>query len=119
MRGSWIGALALAAAAVWPVAASRCRRTRAPTSFTSSMAADRARVDGDQFTIAEAIAIKGDRIVGVDRTADMEKLKVDHTTQAVDLRGRTVIHGLIPDNHAHFIRAAAEHWHPRRCGSTA
>ena len=64
-------------------------------------------VDGT-FTIAQALAIRGARIVAVGTTADIEKLK-GPTTQTIDLRGRTVIPGLI-DNHAHWIRAA-EHWH--------
>ena len=62
----------------------------------------------DRFTIAEALAVKGERIVAVGSTADIEKLK-GPATRVVDLNGRTVIPGLI-DNHAHFMRAA-EYWH--------
>jgi len=62
----------------------------------------------DRFTIAEALAVKNERIVAVGRTADIEKLK-GPATRVVDLNGRTVIPGLI-DNHAHFMRAA-EYWH--------
>ncbi len=57
----------------------------------------------DRFTIAQAVAIKGQRIVAVGRNADMLKLK-ETGTRMIDLRRRTVIPGLI-DNHAHFIRA--------------
>jgi predicted amidohydrolase YtcJ len=64
-------------------------------------------VDGT-FSIAQALAIRGARIVAVGTTADIEKLK-GPVTQTIDLRGRAVIPGLI-DNHAHWIRAA-EHWH--------
>jgi predicted amidohydrolase YtcJ len=64
-------------------------------------------VDGT-FTIAQALAIRGARIVAVGTTADIEKLK-GPATQTIDLRGRAVIPGLI-DNHSHWIRAA-EHWH--------
>jgi predicted amidohydrolase YtcJ len=64
-------------------------------------------VDG-QFRIAQALAIRGARIVAVGTTAEIERLK-GPATQAIDLNGRTVIPGLI-DNHAHWIRAA-EHWH--------
>jgi predicted amidohydrolase YtcJ len=64
-------------------------------------------VDGT-FTVAQALAIRGERIVAVGTTADIEKLK-GPATQTIDLRGRTVIPGLI-DNHSHWIRAA-EHWH--------
>src|SRR5438132_7522414 len=59
-------------------------------------------VDGT-FTIAQALAIKGARIVAVGTTADIEKLK-GPATQTIDLRGRAVIPGLI-DNHSHWIRA--------------
>jgi predicted amidohydrolase YtcJ len=62
----------------------------------------------DRFTIAEAIAVKGERIVAVGSNADIEKLK-GPATRVVDLNRRTVIPGLI-DNHAHFMRAA-EYWH--------
>ena len=103
MRGSWLGALALAAATVWAANAG----AQNPGADVLLLNGKIVTVD-DQFTLAEALAIKGERIVGVGRSADMEKLKGPNT-QTVDLRGRTVIPGLI-DNHAHFIRAA-EHWH--------
>jgi predicted amidohydrolase YtcJ len=61
-----------------------------------------------QFRIAQALAIRGQRIVAVGTTAEIERLK-SPATQTIDLNGRTVIPGLI-DNHAHWIRAA-EHWH--------
>jgi predicted amidohydrolase YtcJ len=64
-------------------------------------------VDGT-FTIAQALAIRGQRIVAVGTTAEIERLK-GPATQTIDLRGRAVIPGLI-DNHSHWIRAA-EHWH--------
>ena len=61
----------------------------------------------DRFSIEEALAIKGERIVAVGTTADIEKLKGPQT-QVIDLNKRTVIPGLI-DNHAHYMRAA-EYW---------
>ena len=64
-------------------------------------------VDG-RFTIAQSLAIKDGRIVAVGTNADIRK-RAGKDTQVIDLKGRTVIPGLI-DNHAHFIRAA-EHWH--------
>jgi predicted amidohydrolase YtcJ len=63
-------------------------------------------VDG-RFSIAQAIAIRGERVVSVGRDADVGKL-AGPATRRVDLRGRTVIPGLI-DNHAHFMRAV-EYW---------
>lgn len=61
----------------------------------------------DRFTIAEALAIKGERILAVGSNAEVEKHK-GPLTRVVDLNHRTVIPGLI-DNHAHYMRAA-EYW---------
>jgi len=58
----------------------------------------------DRFSIAEALAIRGQRIVATGATADIEKLK-GPATRVIDLARRTVIPGLI-DNHSHWIRAA-------------
>ena len=58
----------------------------------------------DRFTIAEALAVRGGRVVAVGTSADIDKLKGPQT-HVMDLGGRTVIPGLI-DNHAHWIRAA-------------
>src|SRR5512139_4065956 len=62
----------------------------------------------DRFSIAQAVAIKGSRIVAVGRNDDIRKL-AGGDTKVIDANGRTVIPGLI-DNHAHFIRVA-EKWH--------
>jgi predicted amidohydrolase YtcJ len=62
----------------------------------------------DRFTIAQALAIRGGRIMKVGTTSEIEVLK-GPATRSIELGGRTVIPGLI-DNHAHFIRVA-EHWH--------
>src|SRR5436305_8575631 len=58
----------------------------------------------DRFTIAQAVAIRGQRIIAVGRTSDLFKFKGPQT-QVIDLNGRTVIPGFI-DNHAHWIRTA-------------
>src|SRR4051812_38943638 len=70
----------------------------------------------ERFTVAEGVAIRGQRIVAVGTTADMLMLK-GGATRLVDLGGRTVIPGLI-DNHAHFIRAP-EHDELRLDGVTS
>ena len=57
----------------------------------------------DNFTTREAIAIQGSTIAAVGRTADIRKL-AGPRTRAIDLRGATVIPGLI-DSHLHGIRA--------------
>src|SRR5262249_43521551 len=57
--------------------------------------------------IAQALAIRGERIVAVGSNAEIEALRTP-SVEVIDLHGRTVIPGLI-DNHAHFMRAA-EFW---------
>jgi len=57
----------------------------------------------ERFTIAQAIAVKGDRIVAVGSSQEIAKL-AGPGTKTVDLRGRTAIPGLI-DNHLHLLRA--------------
>ncbi len=59
----------------------------------------------DRFSIAQAIAIRGDRIVAVGSDAEIGRLAAAGTRR-IDLGGRTVIPGLI-DNHIHLLRAAA------------
>ncbi|HMG60648.1 MAG TPA: amidohydrolase family protein, partial [Burkholderiales bacterium] len=70
----------------------------------------------DGFTIAEAVAIRGQRIVAVGKNADVLELQ-SRGTKVIDLKKRTVIPGLI-DNHAHFIRAP-EHEEMRLDGVTS
>jgi predicted amidohydrolase YtcJ len=57
----------------------------------------------ERFTIAQALAIRGDRIVAVGTTQDIARL-AGPGTKRVDLRGKSVIPGLI-DNHMHLLRA--------------
>ncbi len=57
----------------------------------------------ERFTIAQGIAIRGQRVVAVGNNADVLELQ-GRGTKVIDLKKQTVIPGLI-DNHAHFIRA--------------
>src|SRR5206468_10558807 len=57
-----------------------------------------------QFSTQEAVAIRDGKILAVGKTADMRKL-AGPNSRVIDLRGRTVIPGLI-DSHLHGIRAA-------------
>jgi predicted amidohydrolase YtcJ len=52
-----------------------------------------------KFTIAEAVAIKNDRIVAVGTSNKIKKL-AGNQTKTIDLKGKTVIPGLI-DSHLH------------------
>ena len=61
----------------------------------------------DQFSIAQAVAVRGDRIVAVGSNADINKL-AGPNTRRIDLRGKAVVPGMI-DNHAHF-QEEGEYW---------
>lgn len=64
-------------------------------------------VDED-FSIVEAIAIDGDRILATGSNQEMLAL-AGANTEINDLQGRTVVPGLI-DNHVHYIRTV-QRWH--------
>ncbi|NNE39205.1 MAG: amidohydrolase family protein, partial [Gammaproteobacteria bacterium] len=55
----------------------------------------------DRFSMAEAIAVSGERIVGVGSNDEMDSL-AGPDTRIIDLEGRSVIPGLI-DNHGHIM----------------
>ena len=56
-----------------------------------------------KFTIAQAIAVRGDRIIAVGSNQQITALAAPGARR-IDLRGRTVVPGLI-DNHMHLLRA--------------
>src|SRR6202165_212087 len=58
----------------------------------------------ERFRIAQAVAIRGGRIAAVGSNQEIAQL-AGRNTRVIDLRGRTVIPGLI-DNHMHLLRAA-------------
>ena len=70
----------------------------------------------DRFSIVQALAIKNQRVIATGSNADIRKL-AEANTNVIDVRGRTVIPGLI-DNHSHWIRAA-EHDELRLDGVTS
>ncbi|MFL2546012.1 MAG: amidohydrolase [Candidatus Rariloculaceae bacterium] len=61
----------------------------------------------DYFSISEAVAIRGDRILAVGSDEEIRAL-AGSDSEVMDLDGRTVLPGLI-DNHNHVIRAT-EYW---------
>ena len=61
----------------------------------------------ERFTIAQAVAVRGDRVVAVGASPEISQL-AGPGTRRIDLRGKAVVPGLI-DNHAHFMRAG-ETW---------
>ncbi|UDM49857.1 amidohydrolase [Cupriavidus sp. MP-37] len=99
----WIAravAHAMAAACVIAAGAAQAQRAAAP--------ADRILVNGTVLTmdaadtVAQAIAMRGDRIVAVGANPQIRRL-AGPATEVIDLGGRTVIPGLI-DTHIHAIR---------------
>ena len=56
----------------------------------------------DRFTIAQAVAVRGDRIVAVGSNQEIARL-AGPATRRIDLRGRAVTPGII-DNHMHLLR---------------
>jgi len=56
----------------------------------------------EQFAIAQAIAIRGDRFVAVGSNQEIARL-AGPNTRKIDLKGRAVVPGLI-DNHMHLLR---------------
>ena len=57
----------------------------------------------EKFTIAQALAIRGNRILAVGTNQQIAPM-AGTTTRRIDLRGRAVVPGLI-DNHMHLLRA--------------
>ena len=66
-------------------------------------------------TVGEAIALAGDRILSVGRDAEILPLAGTHR---IDLRGRTLIPGLI-DAHAHLDREGLKGVYPSLAGATS
>src|SRR4051812_41464509 len=76
-------------------------RALAPGEYADTILTNGKIVTVDErFTIVQALALKSGRIVAAGSTADVAKL-AGSGTQTIDLKGRTVIPGLI-DNHAHW-----------------
>jgi hypothetical protein len=57
----------------------------------------------DRFTIVQAVAVSGDRVIATGTNDEINRLAAPNARR-VDLRGRTVLPGLI-DNHLHLLRA--------------
>lgn len=58
----------------------------------------------EKFSVHEALAVRGERIVAVGKNDDVLALRGDQT-EVIDLAGKTVIPGLI-DSHVHPSGAA-------------
>ena len=78
----------------------RAQQTAADTILTNG----KIITVNDRFTIAQAVAIRGERFVAVGTNQDIARL-AGPNTRRIDLGGKSVIPGLI-DAHAHLMRAA-------------
>jgi predicted amidohydrolase YtcJ len=56
----------------------------------------------ERFQVAQAVAVRGDRVLAVGTNQEIARL-AGQATRRIDLRGRTVLPGLI-DNHMHLLR---------------
>jgi predicted amidohydrolase YtcJ len=81
------------------------RSARAQGAITADLILSNGKIVtvDDRFTIAQAVAIKGNRIVAIGTNQEMDRLAAPNARR-INLRGRTVIPGLI-DNHNHLLRA--------------
>src|SRR6476620_4313746 len=59
----------------------------------------------ETFSIAQAVAVRGDRIVAVGTNQEINRL-AGPNTRRIDLRGKSVVPGFI-DDHAHFQEEGA------------
>ena len=55
----------------------------------------------DRFSIAQAVAVRGDRVIAVGTNQDIARL-AGPNTRRIDLAGKSVVPGMI-DNHAHIM----------------
>jgi predicted amidohydrolase YtcJ len=80
------------------------------TANASTAVADLVLLGAKVYTLepaqpwAEAVAVRGDRIVKVGTREEVKKLVRDGKTRVLDLDGRLVLPGFI-DNHTHFAQA--------------
>jgi predicted amidohydrolase YtcJ len=58
----------------------------------------------ERFSVAQAVAIRGDRVVAVGTNQEIAQL-AGPNTHKIDLKGKSVVPGMI-DNHMHLLRAA-------------
>lgn len=71
-----------------------------------------------EFSVAEAIAVAGERVLAVGSVTDILAL-AGPETETIDVGGRTIVPGLI-DNHMHFARATRDWYrHVRLDGVTS
>ena len=86
--------------------------TPAATAIEIGNAADSIYFGGDIVTVndarptAEAVAVKGEKILAVGSLDELTQSSKSETTQMIDLQGKTLLPGFI-DPHSHFINGMA------------
>lgn len=89
----------------------RCFILLAAGSLLRAQAPDLVLLNGkiitvdERFSVAQAVAIRGDRFIAVGNTQQITAL-AGPSTRRIDLHGRAVVPGFI-DNHMHLLRGAA------------
>ncbi|HYR90038.1 MAG TPA: amidohydrolase [Terriglobia bacterium] len=99
-ESTWKIAAAGALLAIVGAASLLCAQNSAPDMVLSN---GKIITVDERFSIAQAVAVRGDRIVAVGTNSEIIRL-AGPNTRRIDLRGRAVIPGLI-DNHMHLLRA--------------
>ncbi len=64
------------------------------------------------FSVQQAVAVQGESVLSIGGNSQIKQF-VDFSTKVIDLKGKTIIPGLI-DNHVHFIRHAFRWEHEAR-----
>ena len=100
LTSTFIGAAAVIFAAAWAV--SLAAQQAAPDLVLTN---GKIITVDDRFSIAQAVAIQGERIVAVGTNQAIAQL-AGSGTRRIDLNGRSVVPGLI-DNHAHYMEEGA------------
>ena len=101
-RTIWKGSVVAAALAMAGVSAMYAQQPAAPDTILFN---GKIITVDDRFSIAQAVAITGDRFSAVGTNAEISKL-AGPKTRRIDLRGRAVTPGFI-DNHGHFQEEGA------------
>jgi predicted amidohydrolase YtcJ len=101
-RKIWKGSVA---AALLALAAASVMYAQQPAAPDTILFNGKVITVDDRFTIAQAVAVTGDRFSAVGTNAEITKL-AGPKTRRIDLRGRAVTPGLI-DNHGHFMEEGA------------
>jgi len=89
-----------------------CAKETSPADIPEELAADLVIINGNiitvdkNFSIAEAVAVKGDKIIAVSTDKEIRSL-IGENTKVLDLKGKTMLPG-INDTHVHSTLFGSE-----------